>query len=72
MKKKQSPECLKCIHMDKYVLSTNTDIEILTCTGLGWEEGDDGEQIIYEISDFDESECLLFLLKFLKAEEVEP
>ena len=58
---KTSPECLKCIHMDKYVLSTNTDIEILTCSGLGWGTGDDGEQTISEISNFDESHCLLFI-----------
>ena len=52
--------CTECIHMIEYVKIDNKDIKIMTCSGDGWEEEDDGLFLIPEISQFDESGCIMF------------
>ena len=51
--------CDKCIHMIEYVMVKNQDHKIQTCSGDGWEEHE-GIHYIPEITEFDESDCLMF------------
>jgi len=57
------PDCKKCKSMTKYVAVDNPDHFVLICSGDGWEEESDGTYSLTEISEFDESECLLFSKK---------
>lgn len=59
---KKEPSCIKCKHLAIY-RSENND-EILICEGEPPEECDEpGVYLLREISDFDESLCLLFKQK---------
>ena len=53
------PFCYDCQHMTQYVSSEGLQVNI--CSAEGWEESDkEGIWLLQEISDFDESGCLLF------------
>ena len=55
--------CYDCIFMETYSKDTNHDEKIKICVGDGFEEGDDGEYNLVEVSEFDPRDCYLFKKK---------
>ena len=60
---KKQIRCCDCKHRTEYEAVGNRDHKIFICSGDGWDDNncESGEYNLLEVSNFDASDCLLFL-----------